>query len=94
MSEIKKMCFWGTSAGEGVPTPFCRCKVCEYARKHGGKDLRTRSCFRLDESIMLDAGADFVAQSLRLNEDTYDVQHIIHTLTMTTLTQRYGGVAV
>lgn len=81
MREIKKLRFWGTSAGEGVPTPFCRCKICEYAREHGGKDLRTRSCFRLDEAVMIDAGADFIPQSLRLNEDTYDVQHIIYTHT-------------
>lgn len=81
MKNIKKLRFWGTSAGEGVPTPFCRCKICEYAREHGGKDLRTRSCFRLDESVMIDAGADFIPQAHRLGEDTYDVQHIIYSHT-------------
>ena len=78
---MSKMRFWGTSAGEGVPTPFCRCNICEYARKHGGKDIRTRSCFRLDESVMFDAGADFVPQSHKLQEDAYDIQHIIYTHT-------------
>ncbi len=77
MSEIKKLRFWGTSAGEGVPTPFCRCRVCEYARKHQGKDLRTRSCFRLDEKVMIDIGADFVPQSLKYCEDTFDVEHVL-----------------
>lgn len=81
MSEIKKLRFWGTSAGEGVPTPFCRCEICEYARKHGGKDLRTRSCFRLDEAVMIDAGADFIPQSHRIGEDTYDVEHIVYSHT-------------
>lgn len=81
MSEIKKLRFWGTSAGEGVPTPFCRCEICEYARKHGGKDLRTRSCFRLDEAVMIDAGADFIPQSHRIGEDTYDIQHIVYSHT-------------
>ena len=32
------MRFMGTGAGEGVPTPFCRCRVCEHARKVGGKE--------------------------------------------------------
>ena len=81
MSEVKKLRFWGTSAGEGVPTPFCKCRVCEYARAHGGKDLRSRSCFRLDEKIMIDAGADFVPQSIKYNEDTFDVEHILYTHT-------------
>lgn len=78
---MSKMRFWGTSGGEGVPTPFCRCKVCEYARKHGGKDVRSRSCFRLDDAVMFDAGEDFIHQSHKLSEDAYDVQHIIYSHT-------------
>lgn len=81
MGEIKKLRFWGTSAGEGVPTPFCKCRICEHARKYGGKDLRTRSCFRLDEKIMIDAGADFVSQAMKYNEDTFNVEHILYTHT-------------
>lgn len=81
MPDIQKMRFWGTSAGEGIPAPFCRCRVCEYARAHGGKDLRMRSCFRIDEEVMIDAGADFAAESIKLREDTYGLRHILFTHT-------------
>ena len=43
------MRFWGTSAGGAIPSPFCRCEVCENARKVGGKEIRLRSAFRIDK---------------------------------------------
>ena len=33
----------GSAAGKTVPRPFCKCRVCEYAKEHGGRDLRTRT---------------------------------------------------
>ena len=32
------MIFLGTGASEGIPNPFCRCRICETARKMGGKE--------------------------------------------------------
>lgn len=29
--------FYGTGAAEGVPSPFCDCPMCNYAREHGRK---------------------------------------------------------
>ena len=52
------MKFYGTGAAEGIPNPFCGCYLCEYARKHGGKDVRTRSMFRLTPNICIDMGPD------------------------------------
>ncbi len=51
--------FYGTGAAEGVPSPFCDCPMCNYAREHGGKDVRKRSCFRLGRNIMIDMGRIF-----------------------------------
>lgn len=68
--------FWGTSAAEGVPAPFCRCETCVYARAHGGKNIRLRSCFRLTDEIMLDLGADAVVQSMRFGEIS-PVRHVL-----------------
>lgn len=79
MRENQKMRFWGTSGSEGIPAPFCRCRVCEYAREHGGKDIRMRSCFRIDDNVMLDAGADFAAQTMLYREDIFDLEHILYT---------------
>lgn len=72
--------FWGTSAAEGTPAPFCRCPVCEEARLKKGKYRRRRSCFRLSSSVMLDLGADAVSQSMEYG-DIVDVNHVLVTHT-------------
>lgn len=77
----KKLRFWGTSAGEGTPTPFCECPICEYAREHGGHELRLRSSFRIDDKNMIDIGADFTAAAQKLGESLYDVENVLYTHT-------------
>ena len=72
--------FWGTSAAEGVPTPFCKCDVCVDARRKGGRSMRMRSCFRLSDKVMIDLGADAVCQS-RLYGEISDVEHVLITHT-------------
>ena len=52
------MRFYGTSAAEAIPNPFCSCYLCENARKMGGKDVRHRSMFRIDEETCDDMGGD------------------------------------
>lgn len=37
----------GTAAGKTVPRPCCRCRVCEHARRAGGRDARTRCAVHL-----------------------------------------------
>ena len=49
--DEKMMLFLGTGAAEGIPTPFCRCRVCENARKKGGKEVRMRSGFRVSRAF-------------------------------------------
>lgn len=68
--------FWGTSAAEGTPAPFCRCEGCLHARKVGGKNIKTRSCFRLTDKIMIDLGADAVQQAIKYG-DIADVEHVL-----------------
>ncbi|MFC4598619.1 MBL fold metallo-hydrolase [Cohnella hongkongensis] len=75
------MQFLGTGAGEGVPTPFCRCAVCENARRKKGKEIRLRSCFRLSEQLLIDFGPDILASCAHLGTDLYEVKHILVTHT-------------
>ena len=72
--------FFGTSAAEGIPAPFCRCAVCEQAREKKGVYQRKRSCFRLSESIMMDLGADAVSQCMEFG-DVNAVNHVLVTHT-------------
>lgn len=72
--------FWGTSAAEGIPAPFCRCPTCTEAREKGGRQIRLRSCFRLSDKIMLDLGADAVSQSVKYGAIT-EIDHVLVTHT-------------
>ncbi len=71
--------FWGTSAAEGIPAPFCRCAVCEEARANPAL-RRTRTCFRLSEKVMIDPGADAVCQSMQYG-DLQELEHVLITHT-------------
>ena len=77
----KPMRFWGTSGGTGVPSPFCKCSVCENARHVGGKEIRHRSAFRIDKKVMIDTGEDFVVQAARFQDDLADIEHFLITHT-------------
>lgn len=52
--------YYGTSAGVGIPEICCSCRVCEHARVHGGRNIRTRSVATLDE-LMIDCSVDAYA---------------------------------
>lgn len=39
--------FLGTGAAEAIPCYYCRCSYCNYARQHGGKDVRAALPFAL-----------------------------------------------
>lgn len=73
------MRFLGTGAGQGTPNPFCSCHVCENARKIGGKEIRTRSSFRLNDRVIIDISADFVAQAAFYHENFYKLEHVLYT---------------
>lgn len=74
------MIFYGTSAAEGIPSPFCTCDVCENARKAGGKEVRTRTMFRIDEAHCIDLGADAYCQAIRYGDFT-KLRHVLVTHT-------------
>ena len=68
----KPLRFWGTSGGTGVPSPFCKCPVCENARNVGGKEFRSRSAFRIDKKVMIDIGEDYVSTAAKLQDELYE----------------------
>ena len=77
----KHLRFWGTSGGTGVPSPFCRCAVCENARSVGGKEIRSRSAFRINSKVMIDIGEDYVSTAAKLKDDLFEVEHFLFTHT-------------
>jgi phosphoribosyl 1,2-cyclic phosphate phosphodiesterase len=67
-----KLTYLGTSAAEGTPAPFCDCEVCEYARKNGGRNVRTRSQALIDGRLLIDFPGDtymhVLSEGLRLSQ--------------------------
>ena len=79
--DEKMMLFLGTGAAEGIPTPFCRCRVCENARKKGGKEVRMRSGFRVSRELLIDFGPDLFAGCVKTGTDLYDLKYLLITHT-------------
>lgn len=74
------MIFYGTSAAEGIPNPFCSCDVCMNARQKQGKEIRRRSTFRVDDKLTIDLGADAFQQAIEYGDFTA-LQHVLVTHT-------------
>jgi len=76
-----KIQFLGTSAAEGYPALFCKCKNCEKARKLGGKNLRSRSSVLIDDLLLLDIPPDILSktQMLRMDLSMVEILAITHT---------------
>ena len=76
-----KLKYLGTAAAEGVPAVFCNCEHCKYARKAGGKEVRTRSGAIVDDVIKIDFPADAYMQSLLHGLDYSNLNHVLITHT-------------
>ena len=74
-----KIQFLGTAAAEGVPALFCRCEMCEYARKAGGREIRTRSGAIVDGRLKLDFGPDSYHHMLQNGLNYADVHSVLIT---------------
>lgn len=74
-----KVLFLGTGAAEAIPSMFCRCDYCNYAREHGGYDVRMRTSLMLGNKYMFDFSPDANFQHLRENIDYYDLEHLMIT---------------
>ena len=74
-----KLKFYGTGGGFGIPGIFCGCRVCEYARTHGGKDIRTRTQAVIDDCLGLEFPVDTFAHSAYGGLNMRKVRHILIT---------------
>lgn len=55
----------GTGASEAIPCGYCECSICNEAREHKGKNIRTRSDFLIDETSIIDYSPDLFYQLLQ-----------------------------
>lgn len=71
--------FLGTGSCEGIPAPFCSCELCNFARKHGGKDQRRRFSVLVDNDLVVDFGPDAAQAFRQFNIDDTKIKYICFT---------------
>ena len=74
-----KITYYGTAAAEGIPALFCTCENCEYARAHGGRDVRTRSQAMINDDLLIDLPADTYHHVLTHGLPLHKIEHVIVT---------------
>lgn len=53
-----KLTYLGTAAAEGIPATFCTCSVCKFARRHKGRELRSRLQMLINDELLIDFPPD------------------------------------
>ena len=79
--SVQPMRIIGSGAAEAIPSPMCTCAICQGARKTGGRDVRSRSCFRVSDALQIDFGPDLFYQSVVLGNDLTTVTDLLITHT-------------
>ncbi len=59
-----KLHLLGTGGADGIPSFFGRGELSDFAREHGGKEIRTRSGAVVDGVLKIDFGPDTFAQAV------------------------------
>lgn len=73
--------YLGTGSSEGIPSPFCSCKVCANARAKGGKEVRHRTSAIIDGEMLIDISPDTFSQAVSLGLDLSRLKYILITHT-------------
>ena len=69
----------GSAAAEAVPALWCECATCRTARKNGGKDIRRRSSYLVDDDTIVDFGPDAFYQMIAFDIDLSQIKRILFT---------------
>lgn len=79
--QKSKFMILGSGAADLIPSPFCTCDVCRRSRELGGKNLRFRAGYQIDDSIRIEWGPDANAQFLKFDLKPWLIKHIFITHT-------------
>ncbi|MCI7643056.1 MAG: MBL fold metallo-hydrolase [Lentisphaeria bacterium] len=69
----------GSAAAEAVPALWCECECCKNAKLHGGKDIRRRCSYLINDDMMVDFGPDAFWQSIEFKIDLTKLKHLLFT---------------
>ena len=71
-----KITILGSAAAEGIPAMFCNCRVCTEAWKNGGRDLRMRAAYKLNDRVRIDFGPDSLVQEHKYQLHSENLKHL------------------
>jgi len=74
-----KITFLGTAAATSCPLMFCRCEVCEKARKFGGPNFRKRTSLLINSDLLIDLGPDIMSASFMHGISIAEVRYCLQT---------------
>lgn len=69
----------GSAAAEAVPALWCGCGTCLLSRKNGGKDIRRRTSYLIDDDTIIDFGPDIFYQVMSFNINLELIKRILLT---------------
>ncbi len=69
----------GTAAAEGWPALFCTCEACRRAKQKGGRNIRRRTAYAINDDTLVDFGQDIFWQTLQFGVDLTTVGHLLVT---------------
>jgi phosphoribosyl 1,2-cyclic phosphate phosphodiesterase len=77
--RLMKWTVLGSAAAEAIPNPFCRCEVCQHARRVGGPEIRARSAALVNDDLLVDLGPDLFGAANRLGLYLGNLQAVLIT---------------
>jgi len=69
----------GSAAAEAIPALWCECETCRTAWANGGKDIRRRTSYLIDDDTIIDFGPDIFYQMMSFKIDMMRIRRIIFT---------------
>ena len=69
----------GSAAAEGWPAMYCRCEACTEARRRGGRNLRRRTAYAVNDDTLVDFGPDIFWQSVEFDIDLASIRQVLLT---------------
>ena len=69
----------GSGDADGIPALFCNCRVCELARRRGGREVRSRTAYRIGETVGIDLGPDSPTQEWKFHLHSEKLRHLLYT---------------
>ena len=74
-----KVRFLGTGAAEGIPAIFCRCELCQLAKKKGGREARSRFQVLINDDLLVDFPPDSYMHMLGDKLDFSKIENLLIT---------------